>query len=389
MKRVLFVDDEPPILEALQGALRKQRRKWNMVFALGPEAALKELAKEPFDVVVSDMRMPKMDGADLLARVKEVSPAAVRIILSGHAEREAIVRAMSVAHRYLSKPCDLATLQETIERACQLQSLLENGALREIVANIARLPSVPKTFLELTNACARLDCSARELAAIVERDAAMAAKVLQLANSSYFGLAREVTSVAQAVTLLGVEVLKGLALTANIFAASNGARIRSETIEELQDHALAVAALAKQFLSDDPSLAAAAFTAGIVHDIGRTVLASRYGELYEEALRDAEVAGRTAWSIERERFGASHAEVGAYLLGVWGLPMKIVEAVAHHHDPSLASEPACTLAAALQVAGETLHRGSVAPASDPFPQNPALAARVAAWRSAARPADRP
>ena len=106
MKSILFVDDEQQILDGLKDLLRKQRKQWSMVFALGGQAALDELTQRPFDVVVSDMRMPGIDGATLLTRVKEMYPASARIILSGHADRDSIVRALPVAHQFLNRPCD-------------------------------------------------------------------------------------------------------------------------------------------------------------------------------------------------------------------------------------------------------------------------------------------
>ncbi|HMG23584.1 MAG TPA: response regulator, partial [Kofleriaceae bacterium] len=116
-KRILFVDDEPAILAGLQNLLYKDRKRWDMVFALGGQLALDEIRKESFDIVVSDMRMPGVDGATLLNTVKDECPATVRIMLSGHADREAIVRALPALHQLLSKPCDAATLRGAIERS--------------------------------------------------------------------------------------------------------------------------------------------------------------------------------------------------------------------------------------------------------------------------------
>lgn len=111
-KRVLFVDDEQEVLEGLRNLLRRNRHEWDMVFALGGYEALAELSRGTVDVVVTDMRMPGMDGAQLLAQVKTVSPSTARLVLSGHAEKEAILRALPVAHQFLSKPCGGGTLLE-------------------------------------------------------------------------------------------------------------------------------------------------------------------------------------------------------------------------------------------------------------------------------------
>src|SRR5262249_35044517 len=157
--------------------------------ATGATEALAELKIAPVDIVISDMRMPGLDGASLLAKIKEDYPATARLILSGHAERDAILRALPVAHQFLSKPCDATVLRTAIERTCDLHRLLEDEAIRQVVGRLDRLPSVPQTYVELTEAASRPGASTSDFATIIERDPAMSAKVLQLVNSAYFGVA--------------------------------------------------------------------------------------------------------------------------------------------------------------------------------------------------------
>jgi putative nucleotidyltransferase with HDIG domain len=334
MKRILFVDDEQMMLDALRARLRKQRQQWDMVFAPGGQAALAELERGRFDVVVSDMRMPGIDGVTLLHRVKDQYPATARIILSGHAEREAVVNVLRVAHQFLSKPCDLDVLRTVIERATGLQALLEDDKVRSVIGSLDRLPSVPRTYWDLTQAAARSNVRVDELARIVEQDVAMSVKVLQLVNSGYFGLAHRQTSVQQAVTYLGTELLKAFTLTAHVFGSAGACAVKGFSLDVQQRHSLLVARLAKRLLGDRKS-AAEAFTAALVHDIGKIVLAMGITERFEEVLRSTRETGRLAHLVEKELLGVTHAEVGAYLLGLWGLPLDIVEAVAYHHHPEL------------------------------------------------------
>ena len=127
MIRVLFVDDETHVLESLRDALRPWRRELTMAFAADGPTALEEVAREPYDAVVSDMRMPGMDGAELLREVQRVQPATVRIVLSGYAEIESVARAATVAHRFLSKPCDVDELVSVIGRSCAHQRARRAG----------------------------------------------------------------------------------------------------------------------------------------------------------------------------------------------------------------------------------------------------------------------
>jgi HD-like signal output (HDOD) protein len=350
LRRILFVDDEQNVLDGLRNLLRKQRREWEMVFALGAETALAEMSQgAPFDVIVSDMRMPGMDGVALLRRVKENHPGVARIVLSGHAERDAVLASLPVAHQYLSKPCDAETLRVVIDRVCKLQGLMKDDDVKRVVGKLDKLPSVPRTYWELTRAVGDPNIGIADIAKIVEQDAAMSVKVLQLVNSAYFGLAQQVASISKAVSYLGVELLKGLALSAHVFSAMDVPPIKGFSMDELQKYSLLTAKLARRFLGDKKR-AEEAFTAALVHDIGTMIVAVGYPQLFQEIVRESAGTGKAIHVLEKERIGVTHAEVGAYLQGVWGLPFPIVEAVAFHHSPGLVTEGACDVLAALHVA---------------------------------------
>lgn len=357
MKRILFVDDEAPILEGLQNLLRRQRHRWEMAFALGGEEALRRLDEQRYDVVVSDLRMPGMDGARLLQEVRDRHPDTARIVLSGHADREALVRAIPVAHQLLAKPCDPEVLRVVIERTCALQARLADDGIRRLLGRVDHLPSAPRTYWELTRRMADPEVTAAELAPIIEQDPAMVVRVLQLVNSVYFGLSQPVLSVRHAVTYLGLELLRGLALSAHVFALPR--ELGGEpviAVEELQARALLTARVARRLLADDPLRAEEAFTAGMVHDIGRLVLALEVPAAWSAIVREAARTGRREIDVEAERLGVTHAEVGAYLLGVWGLPFSIVEAVADHHVPSRVTEGDRAVLAAVHVASALVNR---------------------------------
>jgi HD-like signal output (HDOD) protein len=362
VRRVLFVDDEPQILEGLRDATRSLRRAWQMQFALGGAEALELVAAEPFDVVVSDMRMPGIDGAAVLARVRELRPDAVRVVLSGYSEVAAALRAAEVAHLSLTKPCTPDVLRATIERACGLQELVTGERDRRAAAGLSALPSAPDTFLALRRAAADPETTAGEVAAIVERDVAMSAKVLQLVNSAFFGLGRQVESIEEAVRYLGLAVLKALVASEGAFTAFAPARpVAGFDIASLQRHSALTGHIARRMLPDKER-AEAAFTAGMLHDVGELVLA---GE---------------------RRTGADHAALGAYVLGLWGLPHAVVEAVAFHHAPARLQPAELDVVVAVHVADHLAHR--VAGAEPPPLDEPLLARlgvldRLGEWRAAA------
>ncbi len=210
-KRLLFVDDEPMVLDGLRRSLHSMRREWQMRFAPSAAAALEALQQEPYDAVVSDMQMPGMDGAELLEQVRQRHPDVVRVILSGQASREAVYRSIDPAHQYLSKPCNLQELISRLGLAFPMRDRLCNPVLKTAISRMHSIPSMPALYDELTNSLHSKDPSLGQIAKIISRDMAMAAKILQLANSAFVGNSGRVSSVPQALSLIGTETLRTLA----------------------------------------------------------------------------------------------------------------------------------------------------------------------------------
>jgi HD-like signal output (HDOD) protein len=359
MKRVLFVDDDPHLLSGLQNRLHKHRGQWDMRFALGGEAALEEMRQTPIDVIVTDMRMPGMDGATLLQKVKDDYPDVARIVLSGQAERESVLRTLEVAHQFLSKPIEGEALRLAIARACDLQALLKDETIRSVIGGLDRLPSIPQTYWELTRMVADPRCSMAKIAATVEQDPAISAKILQVVNSAYFGLAQQMTSIQQAITYLGLDVIKALALTANVFAPMNLAPVEGFSLDQLQKRSLMAAKLARDILQDRKQ-ADEAFTAALLHDIGAIILVLAMPQAYAAVLENVRHTARPLQVVEKELLQVTHAEVGAFLLGMWGLPFAIVEDVALHHTPNAVPEGPYDVLAVLHVVAALVDAESLA-----------------------------
>jgi HD-like signal output (HDOD) protein/CheY-like chemotaxis protein len=330
MKRIIFVDDEVRILEGLQRMLRPQRHVWELAFAPSGQAALQMMEAAPFDVIVSDMRMPRMDGATLLKSVREKYPSVLRIILSGYTELEAALNAVPVAHQFLVKPCDQDILQTAIERATSLNSILSNKRLESIIGSMQQLPSLPKSCMEMREALADPDADSHRIARLVERDPAMSAKILQLVNSAFFGVARNVSDINMAITYLGKTILENLVLSVEIFRIFRPAKsIPGFSLESLHAHAQLTAQMAGHVATDN-AMRRLGMVAGLLHDVGKLVLAEATPEHFARAIAGARNEKRPLFEIEEELTGVSHAEAGAYVLSMWGIPYVIVEAVAHH-----------------------------------------------------------
>jgi CheY-like chemotaxis protein len=244
--RVLFVDDEPRVLDGLRRSLRAQRGRWEMSFAVGGPAALVELERAPFDVLVSDMRMPDVDGLTLLTAARDRWPRMARIVLSGYMDMEVAVRSASVAHQFLAKPCDPAELEAVVERTRCLAELLTDETLRTVVGEVGALATRPTVYAKLERAAADPDVGLAEVSAIVEREVSLTAKVLQVVNSSFFGLPSRASTVGQAVAYLGTNVIRALVLSHEV-AELTGARALPAgfSLAAHQDHALRVGRLAR------------------------------------------------------------------------------------------------------------------------------------------------
>jgi putative nucleotidyltransferase with HDIG domain len=329
-KRILFVDNKPDTSGALQKALHADPGSWQVEYAAGGEAALAMLAQDPADVLVAEEQMAPMDGVTLLTRVRDQHPTTIRMILSG-TTRPGL--ATIVSHRLLSKPCHVDELSVLIKRSSALHARTgEVEAFRKTMATTA-LPSRPGVYMELNQVLSDPDWQPYQVSAVLERDVAMSAKVLQLANSALFGLTSTVTSVRDAVMYLGVDTIRSLALTAEAFGKVAPRGSAAFSLDDFQAHAMLVARITASILPAGRTQQEAV-TAALLHDIGKLVLVSdderRWTQLNDRA-RERNVPVHV---VELEADGVTHAHIGAHLLSLWGLPDPIVEAVAHHHDPS-------------------------------------------------------
>jgi HD-like signal output (HDOD) protein/ActR/RegA family two-component response regulator len=349
-RRVLFVDDDACILAGVADSLRRAPSGWEIRFALGGEAALDLIAAERFDVIVCDLSMPRVDGVAVLERAREQQPDAVRIVLSGGAGPAAALAVTRVAHRYIAKPYRSDDLRIAIERACELRKLLREEGWRRAAGGVMALPSCPRLYTELTELILDPDATAAHAAALVERDVAMSAKVLQLVNSAFFGPGRRTSRISEAVHYLGLETLRALVLHAGAFEAFAPTRpIDGFDIAALQRRAHLAARIAGR-LAPDPRTRDDAYTAGLLHGVGLLVLARQDPYEFAVAIADAQRSATPLHEIEYAHHGSSHAELGAYVLGVWGLPEPIVDGVAHQHRIERLAGPALDTALVVHVA---------------------------------------
>jgi HD-like signal output (HDOD) protein len=350
--RVLFVDDESQVLRGIERTLHGiDDLSVDACFAASGEHALNLMQDTTFDVVVSDVLMPGMDGEALLGHVERLHPDVIRVVLTEHAAQDVSEGLHKQAHQLLSKPCTPEMLADMLRRVSSMRRLTSNRGFVAATKRLETLPPAPNLWLELNRVLGARDAHTDEIVEIIERDPALCAKMLQLANSAWFGSARSHADTKLAVTRLGVRSVRVLVLAAGAFSPKTfppeTLRALHIDLDALQEAALRTAVLAQQ-LCLVPEEKETAFTAGLLSEVGSLVMAAK--ELARADLYAPAMSSRQRADAERAFYGFSHAEAGAYLLGLWGLPGNVVDVVAAHHEPGTEMQRALGASAAVFIA---------------------------------------
>lgn len=358
-KFILFVDDEINVLNGLRRMLFPMKKEWEMFFSISGDQALKVLSEKPIDVVVTDMRMPNMDGVQLLTEVHKRYPRVIRIILSGHSDQEMILKSVTLAHQFLTKPCPADKIKETVNSTYNLHKIIENEEAKAMVSKIESLPSLPTLYTQVIEETNKEDSSLGKVGELISMDVGMSANVLKLVNSSFFGLVNHISSPSQAVNLLGLEVVKGLILSSHLFHTFQDSESPLFSLEKMMNHCVLVARLSKHIAKElgmDKKQVDDCFIAGMLHDLGKLVLLANFKVSYDVVIQESRMNNRTIWVSEKDVLGTTHTEIGAYLLGLWGLPEDIIEAVALHHIPNFSMFDTITPLTAVHLANVFEHK---------------------------------
>ena len=337
-KSILFVDDNEHVISGIQRQLRPYRDQWNLFFAHSGAQALELMSHQSIDLIVSDMLMPEMRGDELLKKVSELFPGTVRMILSGYADEETLKSGLQVAHQYLSKPCTPETLREAISQIFKIQACVNSPRIIEGLGNPNSLPSLPKIYQELTAAIGNENTSIQELANIFAKDMVLSAKLLQLVNSPYFGLNRVISSLPEAINLIGIKKLNNLVLSVHI---KNAFPIKNPRMEQymhfIWQDAGRTAELAKQIAisenqqEDRPDQA---YLGGLLHNMGLLIFLSRGGNQLENLMEQVKNTDLPIDELEMNIIGYTRSEAAAYLLSLWKIPPRIIESILLQTNPS-------------------------------------------------------
>lgn len=354
-KKILFVDDDQSLLDGLRRALHNERSQWDMHFVPSGEEALALMAKQKFDALITDMRMPGIDGVQLLSEAIHLYPDMIRFILSGHSNDDTTLQSVKSAHQFFPKPCNIDSLKAALVRSFSLRELLTDTNLQALVTGTIALPSLPHIYSEIVEHLNSPEVSVRAIGDIIAKDPAITAKILQLVNSAFFGLGRRVSSPAEAASLLGLDTIKYLVLSVGLFSQFDLGKLERKgfSLAESVDHSIKSGLLAKRItISEKVSkeMVDESYLSGFLHDIGKLILAENMPQDYGRVIDLAQQEGYDFYLAEQEIIGTNHAAVGAYLLGLWGFADAVMETVAFHHTPELSGGKAFAPLTAVHVA---------------------------------------
>ena len=341
MIQILFVDDEQEILDSIRAMLRRKRKEWKMHFCTSPAQAFKLLEDVAIDVVVSDVRMPQMDGVEFFRQLQQHHPHPVKIVLSGQTDKEDLIALVKLAHVFLSKPCNSTELIETIEKVLKLKQILQHDGLRNKINKIQALPAVPETFTKLLAILDDKDASMRDISELVAKDVSVSSTVLKTVNSAFFGLFGVVKDIHRAVPLLGVDIVKGLILGVHSISAFEDSQLQELSLDNLWQHSFNTALIAREIAKAenmDKTDIETCYVAGLLHDIGKLLFAQISPEEYKATINSFSKNTNCLFEEEQKQLQATHAELGAYLLNLWHMPEEVVIAVNNHHTFSIPEE---------------------------------------------------
>lgn len=359
--RILLVDGDAALLQERRRAFWKRHRNWEVVLAASGAEAIQALGRDPVDILMSDMSLPDMAGADLIRYAREHMVGTVRIALAEPDTAESLEEVEVNLHRLFLKPVEPEFLIGVVESLDIEDDEANVRAVRTFVGGLGKVPSLPSLYQELVALLQREDAGMGEVARIIRKDLGAASQVLKLANSAHGRSDRPVSEIGQAVAMLGVDSLRSLVLFRGLISSFDSPKLQGLDLEQLWFHSFEVATGARKLaaLEGETRQADIAFSAGLLHDIGMVVLATDPVGRYRNVLVQAQTSRIPLSVLEHDVYGVDHAQVGAHLLNLWGLPPSFCRPVREHHAPP-ASHEGFPLSMALHMADARHGGGAMA-----------------------------
>jgi HD-like signal output (HDOD) protein len=388
MKRCIYlVDDQAPIVETAVLILRTIDPQWEITGFTDPFAALAAVRVKAPDLVLSDQAMPGMQGSQLLEAVRTISPTTIRVIMSGYVALNKLSLITS-AHQYIAKPFNTTKLRELIRRSFAAQERISEKGLQAVATSLRSIPSLPQVYHSLLAQLENHRNAVSEIAQMVDQDAGLSIKVIQLANSPLFGQDRLITTPTEAVMCLGTDILAAVVLSQSLFRHYQSVAHAEMDLRKIWHHCWETAYFAQHICRAkglESKTAEEALLAGLLHEIGRFVLIDNFPDRYQRACDEARQTKTPLPPCLLKVFKTTPFQITAYLLELWGLPEDVIAAISAQDDPAAAQPPGFSLVSALYIADHIACRKSPPdsfPAADwdaAYFQSIGCAEDIAAW----------
>lgn len=356
-KSILIIDEDNAQLELLQKQLTPLQKRWDLHFASTAQEARDQLLIRPFDIVATELHLEGFEEGELLKEIKHRQPGAIRFLTSADVTSENFLKYINFAHQFITKPYAPSELLGKIKTSLRLKNIFLNERAAKAVASIDELPTLPSLYIKLENELRKEDVFMSDIGRIIGEDVSMTAGILKIVNSPFFGLFSKITNPEQAVALLGLDAVKGIVLGTFLFNTKAAEGI-DFSIEELGEHCRYVGLLARAIVKAegaDAELAESTFLGGFLHDLGKLLLATSYSAEYQMILSVVRDSNIPIQEAEKDILGFTHAEVGAYLLALWGFSEDVVEAIYCHHELNKLGSNDLSPAVAVHVANSFDH----------------------------------
>lgn len=336
-RRLIYGDEEALALEGMRRQAQDLVEDWEFVFLTDGGQVLEHLAHDGCDVLIASASLPGVAPEALFREARRRQPDGLRILMTSPSTQDRVLPCVGLLHQAFPRTSDPNQVLAMVANALRIGAgMARFPDVKTAITTLERLPSVPKVYHELRSALEGEHATWREVGAIIQRDMGMTAKVLNLINSAFFGLQRRVESPQEAVHFLGMDVVQALVLAHGLFDQTGTLGTRRIRLEDVWEHSLRVAKGARALAAMEGlsrHQASDAFMGGLLHDVGILVLAKTFPDTYDHVVESCATKRISLVEAEREAFGLSHAEVGAYLLGLWGIQGGVLEAVSLHHAP--------------------------------------------------------
>lgn len=332
---IVIVDDEASILKALRSLLH--RNPFRLQAFSDCSEALRFMAEQTPDIVISDMRMPEMSGVDFLARVHALCPVSMRLLLSGYEDKKVIVDAIArgIAQLYILKPWEDEEILGIIHSALAVRDDLRTKNLEAYIHGITSLPASPMIQEQIKRVFGKSERSIKEVAAGVEKDPGLVAQLMRVANSVFVGARNPIANVQEAISFIGIEYVEELILGTGMarFCTGGADSAATKTIEDLWHHAMNRAFVGRAIATKwtGYSHPQSAYIACLLLDIGFVVRLQMNPGEFQNLTAFARMHKLPLHQAEERMFTVDHAAIGGALLRFWNFPKAIVAAIAAHH----------------------------------------------------------